>query len=317
MVPVGAKQKPLLEHVVRLLKFHGIKDIVFLFTFFFPAFLFIPVSLAQEEDEEETYAISLVQTAEEDKEIVEMADKKVLTETYTVKKDDRIWKLFRERDLLRKRNLSELLSTLKELNSSLTNLDLIYPGQKIIIPLVITPIDAEPQIAEKAAEAPPEAPMEASLEEVPVSPEEIKDVDLENYTVKPDDALIRVIKGRYELSEKELFDYLQMVKKLNPSVEDLNLVYPGQTVKLPVWSPQVVKAPILARPPSTPEDKARKSELAVLRRQMGEIFTQMGEEWMETGDHYIPLQSGGHVNLKTESFPVLNLNNGSPPAMGA
>jgi mannose-1-phosphate guanylyltransferase len=30
MVPVGVKQKPLLEYVVRLLKFHGIEDIVFL-----------------------------------------------------------------------------------------------------------------------------------------------------------------------------------------------------------------------------------------------------------------------------------------------
>jgi len=30
MIPVGLKQKPLLEHVVRLLKFHGITDLVFL-----------------------------------------------------------------------------------------------------------------------------------------------------------------------------------------------------------------------------------------------------------------------------------------------
>lgn len=30
MVPVGVKQKPLLEYVVRLFKFHGIKDLVFL-----------------------------------------------------------------------------------------------------------------------------------------------------------------------------------------------------------------------------------------------------------------------------------------------
>ncbi len=30
MVPIGVKQKPLLEYVVRLFKFHGIKDLVFL-----------------------------------------------------------------------------------------------------------------------------------------------------------------------------------------------------------------------------------------------------------------------------------------------
>jgi len=274
-----------------------------------PVFAFPRVSLPQEENEEETYAISLVQTAEEDKEIVEVADKKVLAETYTVTKNDHVWQLLRERDLLSKHNLSEVLATLKELNRSLTNLDMIYPGQKIVIPLVITPLDGEPRVAEETIES----PLEASRE-VAVSPEEIKDLDLENYTIKPDDALIRVINSRYDISEKELSDYLLLVKRLNPSIEDLNIVHPGQSVKLPVWSPQTVKVPILtpppSSPPSSPGEKAQKPELAVLGQQLGEIFTQMGEEWIQTGDHFIPLQSGGHMNLKTESYPILNLVNG-------
>jgi len=299
---------------VKNVKFYNqtVKNILFLCAFFLPVFAFPRVSLPQEENEEETYAISLVQTAEEDKEIVEVENKKVLAETYTVRKNDRVWQLLRERDLLKKHNLSEILATLKELNRSLTNLDLIYPGQKIVIPLVITPLDGEPRVAEETIESSLEAPIEASRE-VPVPPEEIKDLDLENYTIKPDDALIRVINSRYDISEKELSDYLQLVKRLNPSIEDLNIVHPGQSVKLPVWSPQIVKVPILTPPPSPPSslgDKAQKRELAVLGHQLGEIFNQMGEEWVQTGDHFIPLQSGGHMNLKTESFPILNLVNG-------
>ena len=292
------------------MKFYNqtVKNILFLCAFFLPVFAFPRVSLPQEENEEETYAISLVQTAEEDKEIVEVEDKKVLAETYTVTKNDHVWQLLRERDLLSKHNLSEVLATLKELNRSLTNLDMIYPGQKIVIPLVITPLDGEPRVAEETIEY----PLEASRE-VPVPPEEIKDLDLENYTIKPDDALIRVINSRYDISEKELSDYLRLVKRLNPSIEDLNIVHPGQSVKLPVWSPQTVKVPILTPPPSSPSspgDKAQKPELAVLGHQLGEIFTQMGEEWTQTGDHFIPLQSGGHMNLKTESYPILNLVSG-------
>ncbi len=279
-----------------------VKNILFLCVILLPVFMFPRVSLSQEENEEETYAISLVQTAEEGKEILELEDKKVLAETYTVRKNDHVWQLLRERDLLKKHNLSEILATLKKLNRSLTNLDLIYPGQKIVIPLVITPLDGEPQVAEETIEPPLEAP-------VPLA--EIKDLDLEHYTIKPDDALIRVIKSRYDISEKELSDYLQLVKRLNPSIEDLDLVHPGQRVKLPVWSPQTVKVPILTPPPpSSPGDKKRKREMAVLGRQLGEIFNQMGEEWVQTGDHFIPLQSGGHMNLKTESFPILNLVNG-------
>ncbi len=289
-----------------------VKNILFLCVILLPVFAFPGVSLSQEENEEETYAISLVQTAEEGKEILELEDKKVLAETYTIRKNDHVWQLLRERDLLKKHNLSEILATLKKLNSSFTNLDLIYPGQKIVIPLVITPIDGEPQVAEETIEPSLEAPIEAP-KEVPVPLAEIKDLDLEHYTIKPDDALIRVIKSRYDISEKELSDYLQLVKRLNPSIEDLDLVHPGQRVKLPVWSPQTVKVPILTPPPalpSSPGDKERKREMAVLGHQLGEIFDQMGEEWVQTGDHFIPLESGGHMNLKTESFPILNLVNG-------
>jgi hypothetical protein len=90
--------------------------------------------LAQERDGEETYSITLVQTAEVDKEIITVDEKKVLTEAITVVKGDHIWQLFRERGLLKKRNLRQLLSMLQKLNKSLTNLDLIYPDQKIVIP---------------------------------------------------------------------------------------------------------------------------------------------------------------------------------------
>jgi hypothetical protein len=186
---------------------------------------------------------------------------------------------------------------------------LIYPGQKIVIPLVITPLDGELRVAEEDIES----SLEASRE-VPVTPEEIKDLELENYTIKPDDALIRVINSRYDISERELYNYLQLVKRLNPSIEDLNLVHPGQKVKLPVWSPQTVKVPILtpppSPPPSSPGEKVKKQEMTALGHQLGDIFSQMGEEWIQTGDHFIPLQSGGHMNLKTESFPILNLVSG-------
>lgn len=290
-----------------------VKNILFLCVILLPVLAFPRVSLPQEENEEETYAISLVQTAEEDKEILEVEDKKVLAETYTVKKNDRVWQILRERDLLKKRNLSEILATLKKLNSSLTNLDLIYPGQKIVVPLVITPLDGEPRVAEETIKSPPEAPIETPREEVPVPLAEIKDLELENYTIKPDDALIRVINSRYDINEKELSEYLQLVKRLNPSIDDLNIVHPGQRVKLPVWSPQTVKVPILTPPPSppaSPGDKEQKREKAVLGRQLGEIFSQMGEEWVQAGDHFIPLQSGDHMNLESESFPRLNLVSG-------
>jgi len=121
------------------------------------------------DDDEETYNISLVQTAEVDKEIVTVDDKKVLTETYTAKNGDYVWNILRERKLLEKNNLGEILSVLKRLNPSLTNIDLIHPGDNIIIPLVVTPAGGD------------RALLEADLESIPL--EDIE--NLEFYTVQP------------------------------------------------------------------------------------------------------------------------------------
>ena len=80
--------------------------------------------------------------------------------------------------------------------------------------------------------------------------EAIKDLDAEFYTIKPGDSLIRVIKSLYDIPKKDLHnEYLDLLKKINPSIRDLNSVYPGQKVKLPIYSPKVVKLPIKKVPP--------------------------------------------------------------------
>ncbi len=256
------------------------------------------ISLAQEKGEEDTYSISLVQTAEVGKEIIEVEDKKVLTEKITIEKGDWIWQLFRERGLLQKRNLSELLSMLKTLNKNLENLDLIHPNQEIVIPLVISPIGAGPKLAKKATET-------------PISPEQLKDLKLENYTVRQGDTLVKVIRSRYEISDEKLYrEYLELVRELNPSIENLDTVSPGQIVRLPIWTPQVVRAPIAPKPSLKPERVAQKAHRTALGYQLGQIFTHIGEEWVQTGHHFIPLKSGGHIDLKGDSFPIVNLFNG-------
>jgi hypothetical protein len=263
--------------------------------------VFIPpfnISLAQEKGEEETYSISLVQTAEVGKEIIEVEDKKVLTETYKVEKGDWIWQLFRERGLLQKHNLSELLSMLKTLNKELADLDVIHPNQEIVIPLVISPVGASPKLAKKATA-------------MPISPEMLKDTKLENYTIRRGDTLVKVIRSRYQISDEELYrEYLELVRGLNPSIEDLDAVSPGQVVRLPIWTPQLVRAPIAPKASLKPEGIAQKARRTALAYQLGQIFTHMGEEWLHTGHHFIPLKSGGHIDLKADSFPIINLFNG-------
>ncbi|MBW1721496.1 MAG: LysM peptidoglycan-binding domain-containing protein [Deltaproteobacteria bacterium] len=263
-----------------------------------------PYPVQSQEGSEDTYSISLVQTAEEDKEIIEVEGRKVLAETYQVKKGDHLWQLLRERGLLEKRNLSEILALLKKLNTSLSNLDMVYPGQEIIIPLTVTPVNAGSRTSPKL---PPETP---------ISLEDLKDLPLENYTVRPGDSLIKVIKRRYNIPRRQLYnEYLDLVKRLNPSIRDLNRIYPNQKLRLPVYSPQVVRSPVPSRPPETkkpPEiqKESTREDYSQLALQLGAVFREMGEEWVDSGQHFIPLKSGGQVELNAASFPIINLANG-------
>ena len=275
-----------------------------------------------QETEEETYSISLTQTAEpeteteqeiqvvEKKESFSLEGKKVVTETYTVKKGDHLWQLLRERGLLEKKNLPELLAALKKLNSSFSNLDLIYPGSKIVIPLTITPVKGLPLVAQKG-------------EETVISLEELKDLKLENYTVQQGDSLIKVVKGRYSLRDEQINEaYLQILGRLNPDIGNLDRIYPGQVVRLPIYTPQIVRMPIKREKPSRPVETAQAPAAAppppperpkappALSKQLAEFFALLGEEWISTGEHFIPLKAGGQLNLKADAFPILSLGNG-------
>ena len=43
---------------------------------------------------------------------------------------------------------------------------------------------------------------------------------------------------------------------------------------------------------------------------IGHIFKEMGSDWIDSGEHFIPLKSGGQINLKASSYPVIRLNDG-------
>lgn len=86
-------------------------------------------------------------------------------------------------------------------------------------------------------------------------------LDLENYTVKSGDSLEQIVKGRYNIAQKDLYnEYLESIKRLNPSLEDLDSIYPGQTITLPIYSPQIGKVPIQATPPAPEPDYKTKKE---------------------------------------------------------
>jgi hypothetical protein len=262
--------------------------------------ILLSYSLCSAKNDDETYNISLVKTAEVGKtgQVHEVDGKKVIAETYTVKDGDHLWQILREKKVLEKRNLSEFISVLKKLNGSLDNIDMIHPGEKIIIPLVISPIGG---ISASSKESQPEAvPLEA-----------INDVDLEDYVVRQGDSIIKIVEERYDVPHKELYnEYLSKLKEINPFIKDVNSVYPGQKIKLPIYSPRVVKMPIKVQPVIEPMTGPQKEAIKVIAGQLGEIFTLMGEQWLQTGEHFFPLRASSQLKLNAATYPIIDLSNG-------
>jgi hypothetical protein len=255
----------------------------------------LSISVAEDENEE-TYSIDLVQTAEVAKEIVDLGDKKVLTETYTAKEGDHIWKILRNKDVFNKNKLGGVLSALKKLNPSLSNIDMIHPGEKIVIPLVVTPIRNREQSDN------PEDIETVSLEDME---------NLEFYTVSQGDHLIKIINQRYSIPGDKLYnEYLEKLKKLNPELKDLDHIEPGQKIRLPIYSPKIFRGTIEKKPRQEVDVNTLRLEARELGDNLSRIFTMIGEEWIGQGKHFIPLNTGGQVDLNTETYPIINLRNG-------
>jgi hypothetical protein len=267
------------------------------------AFLFSFLSLFAylvQGEERDTLSISLVQQAT----VKKIQGREVICERYEVKTGDYIWQLLRQRKLLQRSDLAELLSLLRGMNRSLTNLDLIHPGQTILIPLNIIP-------ARGYGEG------EEFFKELIMGVSTLEGMNFQNYVVRPGDCVTLVAHSIYNVPTGYLYkEYLELVRKLNPTLSDVNLIYPDQVIRLPIYSPVLVRMPIKPKDVRTALQETKTTpvedtgEAASLREKLRDIFSQMGEEWIDTGEQFIPLKSGAQINLKADTFPGLNLSSG-------
>ncbi|MBL7203957.1 MAG: hypothetical protein ISS63_06440 [Desulfobacteraceae bacterium] len=269
--------------------------------------------------------------------IPDMDVKMLRTEEYVVKEGDWIAKILRQKGALSDHTLPQLLEVLRKLNASLQNMNMIRPGEKIVILVKVLPSeDGEKTLRPgKRSASPP-----------------LKRLKSEAYKVKRGDILSRVVMSRYDLSSKKFItEYIGLFKKCNPSVENPDHILYGKVIRLPLYPPQFEEDPdgshalrdldksprkvAISLPESIPlqvktppvetrvQVKARpkpehdpapvwsEQEVTLLvAEDLGSIISQMGEEWIQSGEHFIPLKSSGHINLKAESYPIIRLNKG-------
>jgi LysM domain len=153
----------------------------------------------------------------------------ILCEPYIVQKDDWIFKLFRQKGEISHSDFPEFLRIFARLNPHIQNIDHIRPGQHILIPLKKVDEDIFSEESSGVVTIP-----YFSAKDLP----EIKTKESTDYRVKNGDCVSVLIANRYGQYGTESYrEGEELFRKLNPRIENLNLIYAGQMIRLP--SPQI------------------------------------------------------------------------------
>jgi hypothetical protein len=199
---------------------------------------------------------------------------------YVVQKGDVLVGILRRELDARPEEIGWMLKEVKRRNPGLKDVNVIEPGRKINLPAV----------------SPPEG--------------------YQTYRVQKGDYLARILQKNLDLKGQDLAAALKDVKKQNPNIRDINLIFPGQRIFIP-RTPAAEKEkaePTASRPPDTaavvPETKPvllTEKELALIRR----VVERAGGTVLTDGNYYIPLSASDQVTVDCASVPVVELDDGS------
>lgn len=212
---------------------------------------------------------------------------------YVVKRGDSI------RSILRRQAGYEPVprALIRRLNPGIPDLNRIYPGQRIILPV---PGSAEPS-------------------------ESIPDIVMENspppvvYQIREGDSISRIILSELNVGTTEALPAYRVIRKLNPKIADLNQLPVGQTLRLPPrpalpTSPPAdpLKTALRTAEKSDTKEPAEKSPVADgLLGMIRPVINRMRGAVTATGSYFIPLQETTQITIDCSMIPVIELDDGT------
>ncbi|RJR23321.1 MAG: LysM peptidoglycan-binding domain-containing protein [Desulfobacteraceae bacterium] len=244
---------------------------------------------------------------------------KIKAQAHVVKKGEHLWQILRKKGILDRPDRVALCELTKELNKGIPNLDMLRPGDRLLIPVVDasesyggkTP-GVEKQKAEKGAGDAGNNDPDNREQSIRKNPQE----KIEVLKVKKGDSLLGLIAARMSMKQSRLYnEYLPRIKALNPHIKDINRLTPGQLLRIPVLGGLKEDAAGEAAQASVRDQDQTGSPSAgelndKIADSLGRLFSALGEEWINKGKHFIPLKSAGQVDLDGELFPLLACSTG-------
>ncbi len=242
--------------------------------------------------------------------------------TYIVKKDEWIFDIIRKKFGGSDKEILKILEQVKHLNPEIKDLHRICPGQKLLLPGKDAPLETD--LASKKT-----SQKHASLKKN----SSVKKEAVSKYVVKEGESLSDIIQNELKASRDDIYQILWTVKRLNPNIENLNRIYAGQKLLLPlvkrdiapivvnehagkrvikkekVIKEKVVKKEKVVRKKSVVKKEkviAPEKQIAVIRY----ILSRINGSIISKGNYYIPLLPSGQITIDCSVVPVVEFDDG-------
>ncbi|MCG8551270.1 MAG: hypothetical protein MI799_12785 [Desulfobacterales bacterium] len=158
-----------------------------------------------------------------------------LCEPYQVKKNEWLYKIFRQKGEISASDFPLFLKIFRHINPKIGNIDAISPGSRIMIPLKQVEHDAYEQVDNTTVEVPMLA-FSAQIAPDTVSRHTRK------HKVKAGDTISQLLSKEFLTSGGNVSKKgVQAVLHLNPNIKDINYIYQGASIVLP--DPSILSQP--------------------------------------------------------------------------
>ncbi len=150
-----------------------------------------------------------------------------LCEPYEVKKNDWLYKIFRQKGEISEKDFPFFLEIFKSINPSISNIDAIQPGINILIPLKKVNKNAYDKDSMGNVEV-PVVEFSADPDRVDLSP------FITKHTIQPGDTVSELLDQAFLKQGGDVSDQGKKVfTHLNPDVRDIHIIHRGTQVKIP------------------------------------------------------------------------------------
>ncbi|MDY7030995.1 MAG: hypothetical protein SVY10_03695 [Thermodesulfobacteriota bacterium] len=180
---------------------------------------------------------------------------KIYYDLYTIKEGDWLWKILTEKYDISEEQRVDFLRILKRINPTISNADEVYPGHQIMVPV---------RLEFDTTKSPAETQIQKTKEHT-LSP---LSTNVQEYTVLPGQSLSGILIYVFNVPKHLVYNqYIELFHKLNPSIQDSNLIQANQKILIPVYmtpqkkEPETIKTEEVTPSPTVEVHEEREASL--------------------------------------------------------